>query len=203
MNPVAVLRPVRFTDDVDAMRAFLELLGLASRIESERGGWVDMVAGSGMVALHDAATSATGGRPGQTSVSFEVEHADVFAARLRDAGVDATIYDEAYGRVLQLRLPDGAHVVVDERQSDLYGYRLLDARPDPGTTVVCGWSGDPTVLASLGLAETGRGTWTAPAAGEVEHGGVERLALRTAEPLDVVQERLTAAVTRSARTATS
>ena len=48
MNDV-VIRPLRFTADVGAMRAFLEALGLRSRIESERGGWVDMLTGRGMV----------------------------------------------------------------------------------------------------------------------------------------------------------
>lgn len=32
-----VVRPLRFSADVEAMRRFLELLGLRSRIESERG----------------------------------------------------------------------------------------------------------------------------------------------------------------------
>ena len=55
MNDV-VIRPLRFTADVDAMRAFLETLGLRSRIESERGGWTVLLAGRGAVSLHDAAT---------------------------------------------------------------------------------------------------------------------------------------------------
>ena len=58
MNDVQI-RPLRFTADVEAMRAFLETLGLRSRIESERGGWVDMLTGRGMVALHDAAKTFT------------------------------------------------------------------------------------------------------------------------------------------------
>jgi hypothetical protein len=65
-----VVRPLRFTDNVQAMRAFLGTLGLRSRIEAERGGWVDMVAGRGMVALH-AAASSTGAKAGDTSLSFE------------------------------------------------------------------------------------------------------------------------------------
>ena len=65
MNEI-VVRPLRFSADVPAMRAFLETLGLRSRIESERGGWVDMVAGRGMVALHDAASSSTGAKARDT-----------------------------------------------------------------------------------------------------------------------------------------
>ena len=60
MNEI-VVRPLRFSADVQAMRRFLELVGLRSRVEAESGGWITMVAGSGMVALHDSATSDTGG----------------------------------------------------------------------------------------------------------------------------------------------
>jgi hypothetical protein len=56
MNEV-VIRPLRFSDDVPAMRAFLETLGLRSRIESERGGWVDMVAGRGCPSRPTTSTS--------------------------------------------------------------------------------------------------------------------------------------------------
>ena len=71
-----VVRPVRFTDDVAAMQAFLELLGLQPRIEFNRPGWVDLAGSAGLVALHDAATSATGGVHGETRLSFEVDDAD-------------------------------------------------------------------------------------------------------------------------------
>ena len=35
-----VVRPIRFTDDVNAMQGFLETLGLRPRIAAEAGGWV-------------------------------------------------------------------------------------------------------------------------------------------------------------------
>ncbi len=81
MNDV-VIRPLRFTDDVQAMRAFLETLGLRSRIESERGLWVDMVAGRGMVALHDAASNTSGAGPGETRLAFEADDIDELKDRL-------------------------------------------------------------------------------------------------------------------------
>ena len=86
MNDV-VIRPLRFTADVEAMRAFLETLGLRSRIESERGGWVDMLTGRGMVALHDAASECTGGQPGQTSLTFEADKIDELKDRLEQRRV--------------------------------------------------------------------------------------------------------------------
>ena len=103
-----VVRPVRFTDDVKAMQAFLEAMGLRPRIEAEAGGWVDMVAGGGMVALHSAASSATGGKPGQTSLSFEADDLTSLANQLREAGCEGvSVHDEAYGKVLTCSDPLG------------------------------------------------------------------------------------------------
>ena len=106
MSNQVVLRPLRFTADVPAMRRFLETLGLKSRVESEHGGWVDMVAGRGMVALHDSASSATGAKPGETGLSFEADDIEELKERLQAAGYDdATVWDEAYGRVLSVTAP--------------------------------------------------------------------------------------------------
>ncbi|MFD7157046.1 VOC family protein [Kribbella sp. NPDC059898] len=157
-----MIRPLRFTDDVAAMRAFLERLGLRARIESERGGWVDMLAGRGMVALHDAASSSTGGQAGQTSLTFEAEKLDELVERLEQAGFgDATVFDEAYGRVLSVTGPDGAVIWVDERAEDLYGYKLHAARPDERVEVTPYLSGadEPawrTFLGAMGVDATVR-----------------------------------------------
>ncbi len=130
MSPI-VVSPLRFTADIDAMRRFLELLGLRSRIESESGGWLDMVAGAGMVALHSAATSDSGGKAGETRLCFEAEDLSTLAARLLERGVrDVAIHDEAYGRSLTCTDPIGDPVSVNGRSDDLYGYRLHQATPD-------------------------------------------------------------------------
>jgi len=125
MSNQVVLRPLRFTADVPAMRRFLETLGLKSRVESEHGGWVDMVAGRGMVALHDSASSATGAKSGETGLSFEADDIEELKERLQAAGYqDATVWDEAYGRVLSVTAPVDAVIWVDQRNDDLYGYKL-------------------------------------------------------------------------------
>jgi predicted enzyme related to lactoylglutathione lyase len=125
-----VVRPVRFTEDVKRMQAFLEILGLRPRVEAEGGGWVDMVCGAGMVALHDAATSDSGGRPGQTTLSFEVDDADELAARLSTRSIaGVSVYDESYGRVLVCTDPAGEQLQIDERTDDLYGYVLHPMAP--------------------------------------------------------------------------
>jgi len=119
------VRPVRFTDDVAAMRRFLEALGLRPRIASDNGGWVDFLTKeSGGAALHEAATATSGYNAGETSLSFESEEPlEAVRDRLHAAGfADAHIIDEAYGRTLVVTDPDGVRVSVDEVQDDLYGY---------------------------------------------------------------------------------
>jgi hypothetical protein len=120
-----VVRPVRFTDNIEPMRLFLEALGLRPRVESTRGGWVEMVADDGMVALHSARDSQSQAPSGFTSLSFDADDVDALAKRLRDADVpDVVVYDEAYGRVLDCLDPLGHHLQIDEHSDDLYGYRV-------------------------------------------------------------------------------
>lgn len=197
MNQV-VIRPLRFSANVDAMREFLELVGLRSRIESERGGWVDMVAARGMVALHDAASSTTGGRPGQTSLTFEADDIDELKARLEAAGyADVSIWDEAYGRVLSVVAPGGT-IWIDERSEDLYGYKLHAAKPDDR------WSVTPYVadekqqaweqfLEALGTEPLLRFGQSVPESGV-------RLDLETTEDMDEVRRRVAGAGHQVTRT---
>jgi hypothetical protein len=85
MSAHSVVCPMRFTERLDQMRGFLETLGLQARVESERGGWLDMVAGAGMVALD----------------------------RLTVAGHrDAVIGSEVFGQRLDVTDPDGQPVLV-------------------------------------------------------------------------------------------
>lgn len=122
-----VVRPVRFTDDLGGMQAFMLALGLRPRLESDTGGWVDMVAGGGMVALHSAKDAVRHVPSGFTSLSFEADDIGAVARRLEAAGVrEVSVYDEAYGRVLTCDDPIGHQVVVDERNQDLYGYHEHD-----------------------------------------------------------------------------
>ncbi|GAA1553852.1 hypothetical protein GCM10009804_08460 [Kribbella hippodromi] len=197
-----VIRPLRFTTDVDAMRAFLERLGLRSRIESERGGWVDMLAGRGMVGLHDAATSSTGGKPG-TSLSFEADNLDAVQDRLEQLGfVDGTVFDEAYGRVLSVTAPDGVVIWIDQRSDDLYGYKLHDARPDDRWSVTPALTGAEQppwrrFLNGLGLELSELPVRFGPATGQFAVG----LELTTTEDLTDVHNRLTdLPVTRTGNT---
>lgn len=189
-----VVRPVRFSNDVAKMQEFLETIGLRPRIESRGGGWVDLISDSGMVALHDAASSVIGAEHGQTCLSFEVNELDKLAERLRDAGVpDVAIHDEAYGRVLSCTDPLGDQIWIDGRTDDLYGYRAhQEVPPESGLSVVPVRFTDPQGpyadwLAALGLTRLGESneSYVMFDAGGSEHGFVGLHHVYTKDPADL------------------
>jgi hypothetical protein len=214
-----VVQPVRFTDNIEAMASFLELLGLVRMVEAERGGWLVLAAGGGLVALHAAATSDTGGKPGQTALSFEADDLDTIAAALEAAGVpEVTIYDEAYGRVLICRDPLGDPCTVNEVMTDLYGYRSLAGSKPAAPRVLPVRFCDPAgpygrFLQALGLVPRGAVNpyFTSYAASGGEHGlvglhyvfsdelpivpgkGSVQLTFESAEPLADISARLSLA----------
>lgn len=205
MEAGVTLRPVRFTADVRAGQQFARLLGLAPREQSGHGGWVDLVAGGGgMLALHDARTSAARQPSGRTTLSAECDDADVLAARLRRAGYDdAAVHDEAYGRVLVVTDPNGAQVVVDQRAADLHGFREPDvAAADPRWRVRVTVVSDSTeryrhfaeALGVGGLVDVVEGTpQVAPSQGPdgaEQRAAVVALVLVSGEPLADVEARL-------------
>jgi hypothetical protein len=215
-----VVRPIRFTDNVEAMQGFLETLGLRPRIMAEAGGWVEMVAGGGIVALHDAASSDHGATSGETRLAFEIGDVAGLAERLVYAGVeDVTVYDEAYGKVVTCTDPLGDTLSIDGRSDDLYGYRLVQAdSPVANMRVVPVRFTDPKGpyglwLEALGLSRVAAGdnAYVMYAAGGGEHGyaglhhvysddlpivpgpAAVHLTFATDEPLEDVAARLVAA----------
>jgi hypothetical protein len=116
--------PIRFTDDVPAMRRFLEALDLRPHISSDSGVGVDLRGGAGGVHLHAADRTEVPHQPGDTELSFEAdEPLETVLARLHAAGfADAHIIDEGFGRSLRVTDPDGLPASVAEPMSDLYGY---------------------------------------------------------------------------------
>lgn len=125
-----VVMPMRFTDHLPEMRDFLTLLGFSPRV-SRAESWVDMVGGSGMVALHAATLSSSDA--GDTGLTFEVADLDVLAAQFTRAGyVDMEIYDETYGRAVNVRDQHGTQLTFNERPTDFYGYQVDEPRPEHG-----------------------------------------------------------------------
>ncbi|MFC4137306.1 MULTISPECIES: VOC family protein [unclassified Microbacterium] len=114
------VQPIWFQDDVDEARAILESLGMRASILSDDGGWAEMRApGGGSVGVHSASGRAEGEGQG-FGFSFDARgDLDALAARLRDAGFDASVIDESYGRTIRIADPD---VWINGAQTDLYGY---------------------------------------------------------------------------------
>lgn len=145
---------IRFTDQVPAMRAFLERLGLATVISSD--GWAVMRSASGDVLLHSAAGSDKGAVSGQTDLAFEADTLDELSERFAVAPVD-----ESYGRSLPITDPLGAALVINETQTDLYGFEGHEnVEPDPTLSVCVVRFTDPQgpyadFLPRLGLRVTG------------------------------------------------
>lgn len=122
--------PVRFTADVPGLRRFTEALGLRSTMVSGSGDWATAAAAAGgAVAMHTAAAADPPRAPGTTELSFETdEPLEDLQQRLRVAGFEAVVVDEAFGRSLRVVDPDGVEVQVNAVMTDHYGYTVT---PDP------------------------------------------------------------------------
>ncbi len=109
--------PVLFQDDFTAPRRALTALGLRPDLASDGGGWLALLADGGSVGVH-------GGTPARVGLSFEaLGDLDALAERLRGAGFDAAIVDEAYARTIRIPDPDGGEEIwINGAQDDLYGY---------------------------------------------------------------------------------
>lgn len=119
--------PIRYTDNVPAMRKFLETLGFQPRIAADAGNWVDFAGGQGLLALHSGEPE----RAGTDELAFETDESlEALCDRLHDAGyADARIIDESYGYSLQVTDPDGRVVYVNARHDDMYGYHRVETSP--------------------------------------------------------------------------
>ncbi len=112
-GPMAV-QPILFQEDVAEARGVLEELGLRADIVADRGGWVELHApGGGSVGVHGASEPAAG-------LGFLADgDLDALAVRLRDAGFEASVVDEAYARTVRIAEPEAW---INGVQTDLYGY---------------------------------------------------------------------------------
>ena len=110
------VQPIWFQEDLAEPRAILEALGFQAGIAADRGGWVEMLGDGGSVGLH-------AGKP-RIGLSFEARgDVDALALRLRDAGFEASVVDEAFARTVRVTDPDGGEDVwINGVQDDLHGY---------------------------------------------------------------------------------
>ncbi|MDQ0641866.1 VOC family protein [Microbacterium murale] len=110
------VQPIWFQDDLVEPRSILAALGLRGGIAADGGGWVELLSDGGSIGLHK-------GGP-RVGLSFEARgDLDALASRLRDAGFEASVVDEAFTRTVRIADPDGGEEVwINGVQDDLHGY---------------------------------------------------------------------------------
>lgn len=110
--------PIRYRGDVAASVRFYEAIGLRTDSVSRPGGWAELAAPAGLLAVHHA----DGTEVGTCELAFEAdEPLEDVVARLRAAGFPAEpILDENFGRSVRVRDPDGTWVQVNEYDRELY-----------------------------------------------------------------------------------
>jgi catechol 2,3-dioxygenase-like lactoylglutathione lyase family enzyme len=111
------LLPIRYCADVAASTRFYRALGLELGAATRPGGWVELPAAAGLLALHRVADGA-----GACELAFEAdEPLEAVVARLAAAGYPAEpILDESFGRSVRVRDPDGVPVQINENDRSLY-----------------------------------------------------------------------------------
>ena len=111
-----ILMPIVYVRDMDESIAFYEQLGFAVDIQSRSQGWTELKAGEGAIlALHSAET----GEAGRIELSMVAEEP---LERLAEVASPARgIADEAFGRSIVLRDPNGLQIQVNEHDPGLYG----------------------------------------------------------------------------------
>jgi catechol 2,3-dioxygenase-like lactoylglutathione lyase family enzyme len=117
------VRPIHFVPDVEEATRFYQTLGLEVQTRARTGHWVELTAGGGELALHDAGMAADGqGREGMLVSLVAEEPLEALERRLRAAGFppQGTVVDQEWGRSLFVRAPDGTLVQIDEQDPQLY-----------------------------------------------------------------------------------
>lgn len=113
------LSPIIYTEDFASADLQLAALGLRPRIASDSGIWADYTTpGGGLVALHHPEGSA---ERIETAMEYD-GNLDTLADQLQQAGIEATIVDEAYNRTLRIDTPDGWTMSINGAMEDLYGF---------------------------------------------------------------------------------
>jgi catechol 2,3-dioxygenase-like lactoylglutathione lyase family enzyme len=112
------ITPIRYCSDVEAATRFYTAIGLEIGSRSRPGGWVELPAASGMLAVH----RADGVAEGTCELAFEAdEPLEAITARLRSAGfVPEPIVDENFGRSVRVRDPEGVWVQINQYDRELY-----------------------------------------------------------------------------------
>ncbi len=129
----AVVTPYRFTDRPKEVIAFFELIGMRTFLRQDD--FAVLAGRSGRVAVHPRTTARA--VHDHTSLVLGVPDAMRAAEALQDAGLDATWWDESWGRQASVSGPVGV-VTLDSEMDDPYGYDVAETprEPEGGVDVV-------------------------------------------------------------------
>lgn len=112
--------PIRYVRDLEACERFYALFGLDVDARQRGGGWLELAAAGGTLALHSRDPGVGGAEP-EVELAFAAdEPLEKLQVRLAGAGFDSAIVDEAFGRSLRVTDPEGLRVQVNEHDLELY-----------------------------------------------------------------------------------
>jgi predicted enzyme related to lactoylglutathione lyase len=117
-----ITMPIVYVSDMDRGIEFYGKLGFPLRQQGRSASWAELEAGGAILALHLAPEGWTK-ETGRVELAFvATEQLDELAARLQEDGVPIAraITDEAFGRSLQVRDPDGLIIQINEHDKELY-----------------------------------------------------------------------------------
>jgi hypothetical protein len=126
----AVVTPYRFTTHPRELVAFLELLGMRTFLRQDE--FAVLTGRSGRVAVHPLASARTAHEA--TTLVLGVPDAVAAAEALTGAGVDATWWDESWGRQASVPGPVGV-LTLDAETADAYGYDVAETPAPHGSGV--------------------------------------------------------------------
>lgn len=137
----AVVSPYRFSQQPAAMIEFLGLIGLSVTVR--RHDYAILQGKGGRVAVHPVATA--GNPEVRTSLTFEVPDAVAATEQLTKAGLEASWWDEAWGRQARVSGPTG-QISLNAEMEDFHGYQVSDPGPSPVTVVAVVFTDEMDVL---------------------------------------------------------
>lgn len=112
------MMPIVYTSDVDKLSAFFEMLGGQPRLRKHRAGWIELILGRALIAMH---------RPAPEFDLEQVELTLVYSGKLetlRDQLKDnvevSDIRDVEYGRYMMATAPTGFRIQITELDHELY-----------------------------------------------------------------------------------
>jgi catechol 2,3-dioxygenase-like lactoylglutathione lyase family enzyme len=115
------LMPIVYVTDMGRAADFYTALGFQSDVQDRAGMWAQLTMGDAALGLHYCSPLPSGnGRVALALVSDDPLEGVV--ARLKMAGValEQEIAEEAFGRSIQLRDPDGLLIQINEHDTSLY-----------------------------------------------------------------------------------